>query len=579
MKKNISKIAALLLLVASMYAFAACGSGDGAEPTGQADQSVTASQDIPQATDGHDPRAFQPVPEGPWYTPFPEPVVITAGTSQSAGWNFPDGDSMTDNAWTRAYRDRLNVYVEFQILELLDYVLSLNLAVASDTLPDVFYIPQDAVRLFGQLQADGRLLDITDAYNNYASQRIRDRELVDPDAIQGYIVNDRLYAMPRYHFGTISQPWHMWVRKDWYEAEGSPEIRTVAELESLAHAFIANHGAQFGFSIDNNLQILFRTAPMFGAYVGDVHNSQYFWTPDETGRLRPGIASPEFMVALENWQRWFAEGLLSPEFMSMGMWAETNEAVVNGFAGIQPWMNWWGSANGGNIVQLQHNDAYFIPINMPTVDGARPARAQIFFPNVGRIAASRDFQNPAAWMKVLSLVDDIKFNPDHGMTHEEVQEFFVMNQASMGAVFDIIDPMADQNELTFITRALETGDDSILFTAGQVSKHYNIMNWINHRYPPTSIAPFLQLGFPGAAYWRTMHLFDNGWVVENGMWGSAPAEFEEAGLTGDMIIEEATLIIMGENPVSHWPTIIENWYALGGQIKEDAVNLHFGGNR
>ena len=578
MAKNINKIVTVLLLV-GLFVFTACAGEEPELVTDEAGQPAPAAVvDPPVVTEGHDPRAFQPVPDGPWYTPFPEPVIITAGTSQGAAWSFPEGDSMRYSVWTRAFRDTLNVYVEFEILEMLDYVLALNLAVAADNLPDVFYIPQGAQRLFGQLHADGRLLDITDAYLNYTSQRIRDRELIDPDAIVPYTINGRIYALPRYHFGTISQPWHMWVRKDWYEAEGSPEIRTVADLENLAHAFMTNHGAQFGLSIDNNLQILFRTAPMFGAYVGDVHHSHYFWTPDETGRLRPCIATPEFMVALENWQRWFAEGLLSPEFVAKGMMEEANEDVVNGLVGIHPWMNWWGTANGANIVQLQHNDAYFIPLNMPTVDGARPARAQLNFPNIGRIAASSTMQNPGAWMKVLSLTDHIRFSPYHGMTPDEILDFFAQTHPSgAGHVFDIVDPMADENELIFITRALETGDPSILFAAGQVRKHNDIVNWLNHRYPPSSVAPFLQLGFPGSAYRRTMHLFDNNWVVQNGMWGAAPLEFDAAGLTGDMIIEEATLVIMGVNPVSHWYTVIENWYALGGQIKEDAVNLHFGG--
>ena len=578
MTKNINKIAALLLLM-GLLVFAACAQdADPADDTaGQAAPGVGAEAgQQPAVTDGHDPRAFQPVPDGPWYTPFPEPVILTAATSQSAGWDFPDGDDMRYNVWTRAMRDYLNVHVEFEILELLDYVLALNLAIAAGTLPDVFYIPLGAPLMFRQLQEDGQLLDITHAYQNYASQRIRDRELVDPTAIQGYIVDGRLYAMPRYHFGTISIPWHLWVRKDWYEAEGSPEIRTVADLEALAHAFINNHGAHFGIAIDNNLQLLFRLATMFGAYVGDVHDSNYFWTPDATGRLRPGIAHPEFMDALETWQRWFAEGILSPEFMAHGLWAETNESVVNGLVGIQPFFNWWGFANGATIVNLQGEDAYFIPLHIPTVDGSRPARAQINFPNAGRIAANVNMQNPGAWMKVLSLIDDIKFNPDHGRPEEVVLEFMALNQASMGAVFDIIDPMADPNELIFITRALETGDASILFTAGQINKHHNILRWLNYRYPAYTVAPYLQLGFPGSAYSRTMHLFDNNWVVYNGLWGAAPPEFDAAGLTGDMIIEEATLIIMGVNPVSHWTTVLENWYAQGGQIKEDAVNLHFG---
>jgi hypothetical protein len=56
-----------------------------------------------------------------------------------------------------------------------------------------------------------------------------------------------------------------------------------------------------------------------------------------------------------------------------------------------------------------------------------------------------------------------------------------------------------------------------------------------------------------------------------------PEEFDEAGSTGDIILEEVMQIIMGVNPVSHFESVLEQWYNLGGQIKEDAVNLHFGG--
>jgi len=60
------------------------------------------------------------------------------------------------------------------------------------------------------------------------------------------------------------------------------------------------------------------------------------------------------------------------------------------------------------------------------------------------------------------------------------------------------------------------------------------------------------------------------------MWVMAPAEFDQAGNTGDMIIEEVTQIIMGNRPVSDWDDILAEWYSRGGQIKEDAVNLHYG---
>lgn len=564
--------------VVMAFVLAACGQGGGAATVGGGTAAPPAAGGGTAAPPGaHDPRAYQSVPAGDWNTPFPEPVHITAISTQGINWHFVDGDTMQDSPWTRLFADELNVHVEYEWLSLDDYDTRFLMTVAADALPDVFFIPMAVQRTFNELQAAGTLLDLTHAWDNYTSERLRHHEVVDPLTFAVYKVDGRRYALPRMYYGQIDQPWHMWVRKDWHEAEGSPEIRTVADLENLAHAFINNHGANYGFSVDNNMQFLFRTAPMFGAYIGNVHDNAYFWRPDASGRLRPGIAFPEFMVALEYWQRWFAEGLISPEFVAMGPWDRVHEDVVNGVVGIQPWWQWWGSMNGGNIVTLQHEDAYFIPFNLPTVDGARPARGQIFFPNVGIIAAHRDFQNPGAWMKILSMVDHMQFSPDANLTAEQVHYFMADGREhGMGPTLKIIDPNADMLQLIYINEALRTGDASNLFTAGMNHKHNEIQQWLNYRYPPGSVRFFLQLGSPHSAYARSQHLFDNGWVVQNSLWGGPPNEFDQVGPIGDIILEEVMQIVMGINPVSHFESVLEQWYAQGGQIKEDAVNLHFG---
>ena len=578
-KKMIKGIIIASLLVA---VFAACGQSPEAETatetTGTEGQAVVDTPEVPVATEGHDPRAYQPVPAGDWNTPFEEPVVFTVATELGVNWNFEGTDTMFDSPWTRLFRDELNIHVEFDFVAVDDYETRLQMAIAADNLPDVFSIPMSIQRTFNQLQSAGTLLDLTHAYNNYTSQRIRDFTITDPHTLQVYTVDGRIYGLPRYYYGQIDQPWHLWVRKDWHEAEGSPEIRTVEDLENLARAFMSNQGAAYGISVDNTLQFLFRTAPMFGAYVGNIHDSQYFWMPDETGRLRPGISFPEFMVALEYWQRWFAEGIISPDFTAMGPWDTTHEDVVNGRVGIQPWWQWWGWMNGANIVSLQqNNDAYFIPLNFPTLDGSRPARGQTFFPNQGIIAAHRDFQNPGALMKILSMVDHMVASPDANLTPEQINYFMADGREhGMGPVFHMIDPQVDLLQYININQTLEDGDESRLFTTNMRVKYSEIMGWINYQYPPGGLGPYLQLGFPDAAYGRSQHLFDNGWIMQNALWGALPEEFDQAGLTGDMILEEVMLIIMGINPVSHFETVLTNWYAQGGQIKEDAVNLHFG---
>ena len=528
------------------------------------------------ACTGNDESATQghvAVPEGDWREPFAEPVHITAVNTNSVSWMFEGDDDINNNPWTRLWADELNIHVTYNWTALDDFDTRLNMDIAANALPDVFHIPASMPRTFFQLVEEGLLLDLTDAYHNYASQQLRDFELTDPYTIQAYTINGRIFGIPRYYFGQIEQPWHLWIRKDWLEEAGSPEIRTVEDLENLARHFMATHGG-YGISTSNTLEALFRTGPMFGAYIGDIHNNQYFWRPDETGRLRPGIAFPEFMVALEHWQRWFEEGILSPDFVTMDS-MRAFEDVTNGIVGIQPFFQWWGWFLAPNMVALHGDDALMYPFHFPTLDGSRPARAQVSFPNMGVIVASADFENPAALMKILSMNAHMSFSPEANLTPEQRHYFFAdMREHTMGATFSIVDPAADPVQLQYVQRALATGDSSELFTTGMHAKFNDSLSWINDRNP-SGLGAYLQMGFPYAAYPRTQHLFNNGWYVRNAMWGPPPDEFDQAPNTGDIILEEVMQIIMGNQPVSHFYSVLEEWYARGGQIKEDAVNLHF----
>ena len=579
-------IALLLALVLALSFIAACQT-EPATTTDPTPDTPAETPDTPAETEPPDepPASSEATrdfvePPANWDDPYSQTVLLTAASEHGANWVFEGNDDVNNSPWTRLYKDRLNIEVVFEFTAIADeYDTRLNMAIAAGALPDVFSIRAGAdPLLFMNLVDGGMLYDLTDAYANYASDRIRDRELVDPYTIQNFMRDGRVYALPRYYYGQIDQPWHMWVRKDWYEAEGSPEIRTVADLEGLAKAFMDNQGAAYGIHVDRDLQWLFRTAPMFGAYVGNIHENNYFWMPDDTGRLRPGISFPEFEVALENWARWYSEGLINPEFMTIDPWGDNGlSEVVNGRVGIQCWWQWWGWW-GGTIVDVQENtDAYFVPFNLPTVDGAQPARGQIFFANMGATMASTGINNPAAFMKILSLNYHMVFSPDAGLTEADLEYYMQNNREhAMTPAFQLIDPLADMLQFQHVLHALNSGDTSELFTTGMKDKYRNSINWIENQEPSSALGAYLQMGFEGSAYGRSQHLFDIGRTVQTAMWGLAPAEFREAGSTGDLIMEEVMQIIIGTRPASDWPEILEQWYAQGGQIKEDAVNLHFG---
>lgn len=570
-------LATILALVFMLSIVAACANDDPVSvdtPAGQETPDAPPPVDVPE---GHDPRAFQPVPDGPWYTPFPYPVTMTAVADHGTNWYFLDGDDVNYNPWTRLYAEKLNVHVSFDWTSVDEYITRLNLAIAAGELPDVFHIPTAMdFRVFRELVENGMIQDLTDVFNNYASDRLRGFAEMDPDTMDVFTVDGRLFGIPRFYYGQIDQPWHLWVRKDWYEAAGSPEIRTVADLEELGRTFMRDQGAAYGIGVDSDLQWLFRTGAMFGAYMGNIHDNQYFWRADETGRIRPCIAFPEFLDALEAWQRWFEEGLISPDFMTMEPWGRAQEEIINGRVGMHAWWQWWGWFSGPQTVAMHGDDAYFIPLNLPTVDGSRPARGQIFFPNLGVTVVNSNFQNPAALMKVMSLVDYMVASPYANLSTEDLWYFMEEGREhSVTPTFHVIGPDTDMVQYQYVLDALQRNDPSDLFTTGMIFKYNDSVAWRDNR-EPHGLGAFLQMGFEGSAYARSQHLFDNGWVIQNELWGAFPPEFDQVGTIGDIIMEEVMLIIMGVNPVSHFESVLEQWYAQGGQIMEDAVNLHFG---
>ncbi|MCL2703329.1 MAG: extracellular solute-binding protein [Defluviitaleaceae bacterium] len=551
MSKSFKRFVALL--IAAMMLFAACAT-DGAAPE------VTGTRD------------FVPVPAGDWNVPYETTVHVTSVANMGNDWVFETGDSMHNQPWTRAWKEDLNIEVTWDWLTTGDaeYITRLNMAIASGTLPDVFRV--NYLQFLQLMEAD-LLMDITEYYENNLSQRIRDYELTDPDTIKTVSRDGRIYGVPQYYYGVIDAPRLIWVRKDWYEAAGSPEMNTVAQFEELAKGFMAEYGG-YGMATCNTLEFLFFTGPMFGVYLGNPQLSEYFWYPDETGRIKAGVTHPEFRTALEYWAKWYQEGIISPDFASIDN-NRMHEDVVNGRTGIQPFWQWHGWMNGPNLVAVHNEDAYMIPLPFPTVDGSQ-VLGQVVFPNVYITVVNKDAQNPAAAMKLLSYTDYIMFDPNTVLTEEQFRGFTDGQREHACGPFGIIDPMADMLQYQNVSHALHTGDTSQLFTSGMQKKHGDSLDWIENRNP-AGLGAYLQQGrHEGCSYYHNKFLVDNNFLIRTSMWGPPPLDFHQTANTGDIIAMGVMEIILGSQPVEFFDTVLAEWYANGGQILEDSVNAEYG---
>jgi putative aldouronate transport system substrate-binding protein len=557
--KNRSKQLLFFLLAAFAVAALVSCSGKSSGSAANAGQSGLGS------------REAQPVPAGDWQQPYATTVHLTAVKTEGNDIVYENGDDYTNNPWTRAWKEKLNIQVTYDWNDAggIQYDTKINMAIASGTLPDVFRCNYNQFR---QLMTAGLLQDITEPYQKYASQRIRDYELTDPDTIKTVTVDGRIYGVPNYYYGVIDQPRDLWVRKDWYEAAGKPEIKTVADFERLARTFMSAHGG-YGIASSNTLEELFMTGPMFNVYLGNPTANNDFWYKDATGRIRAGISHPEAKVALTYWAKWFKEGILNPDFASTD-YNKMLEDIVNGKTGMEPYWQWQGWHAGPNLVAATGSDnAYMIPLPFPTVDGSQ-VMGQVGFPNSNIFVVSKSCANPAAFMKLLSYTDKIMFDPNTVLTDEEFRAYTDGQREHTPQPFEIIDPSADMLQFVHVLHALKTGDTSELFTSGMKKKYSDSIAWLEKR-DSGGLGAYLQQGFDGCAYDRSKFLLDNNFIVKTDMWGAPPVDFEKTVNAFDVVVQGFTKIILGQEPVSSYDKIIAEWYANGGQIMEEAVNRDY----
>ena len=573
---------ALILLIAS----SACGGtvvtppvpGSSATATPSATpEASTAAESTPAEAPapGTPTKEFVEVPAGDWKAPYDTTVILTGAMTMGQDWVFENGDDINNNPWTRAWKDELNIDVEWDWVETggAQYDTKINMSIAAGQIPDVFKANYVQYR---QLRQADLLLDLGDAYRNNASQRIRDYEKEDPDTIKLTSEGDSIYAVPNYYYGQIDAPKWLWVRKDWYEAAGSPVLKTVADFETLAKKFVKDHGG-YGMGIDNALTYLYMTGPMFDVYLGDYGSTgnPYFWYKDASGRIKAGETHPEMKTALATWARWFKEGILSPDFANMDD-NRMNEEIVNGKTGFQPFWQWQGWMNGPNLVAAQgSNDAYMIPLPYPTMDGSQ-VLGQVGFPNGANIVVSKNCKNPAAVMKLLSFTDYVMFDPNTVLTEEQFKGFTDGQREHVPGAFTIIDPRADMLQYEHVAEAMKTGDTSKLFTAGMKKKYGDSISWRDEQNPG-GLGAFLQQGrLEGCSYYLSKQLLDAGNVIRTNMWGPPPVAFDQTANTSDILAMGFTQIIMGARPLEDYDAIVAEWYAGGGQILEDSVNAEYG---
>jgi putative aldouronate transport system substrate-binding protein len=272
------------------------------------------------------------VVDGP-LSPFPETVTVKVVKEFDPDTWFPDGESFSKNILTDYYQEQLNIKYELvQEIERGQYESKINLMIASNDLPDVFYA--NASQIYRMATA-GQILDQQEVYDKYASDKVKQElninnmMLFTPASYEG-----GLYGIPCPEDFSITVPM-IWVRQDWLDELGITfDPKTNEDVYDLARQFIEKGKVRYGFIMDDgtlpNLNI-------FNAALRALGHSESIpiniFVDDGGGQLIYSDVQPVMKDFLKELNSLYNEGIIDKEFATKSQ-TKAWEDLSSGNVGI-----------------------------------------------------------------------------------------------------------------------------------------------------------------------------------------------------------------------------------------------------
>lgn len=495
---------------------------------------------------------------------YEETVTLTRAQMTTSVSQWENGDDETNNPWTRLALEQYNIQLEDAwAADGSQYADKINLSIASQTLPDVFWVNANQ---FKQVTELGLVADLTDVYEEYASDTLKNIMDSDKEGFESGKADGRLMGISTQHYGIISQMNCVWIRNDWMEKLNLEAPRTMDDLIEICRQFTQNdpdgNGVDdtYGLAVDKSLDSLYALMNAYHAYPS-------IWLTKEDGSIEYGVVQPEVKDALTAFQKLYEEGILSKEF-AVADNAKMTEDLVSGKVGVAIFGSSFGYAPGIDVVKNNGVEAMFKPYALPSIDG-EPTKLSIDWPVGNYVVVNKNCANPEAAIKMINLYT--------GITNEGTAEqynTFKNNERDWGAIpFQVQNPMMDYNQYVAISKVQDSRDTSSL-TPDQLGKYEHVIDWIDNQNPD-SLGQYSQVSAEGS-YGVMKPFVDNEWYVRTAFKGiSTDTMVQKMSSLDAMQNETFTKIIMGED-ITAYDNFVEQWSSLGGADITREMNELYG---
>jgi putative aldouronate transport system substrate-binding protein len=276
-------------------------------------------------------------------------------------------------------------------------------------LPDVFF--ETNLVLQGELMQSGKVMDITEAFDKYASPRLKELYAKYPETLNAFTKDGKLMALPVLKDGDGTDS-IMWIRQDWLDKLKLQVPATLDELDKVMDAFVNQDpdgdGKKNTIGLSISLKNGLSSWMSEGSWIAGAYGSYLplSWGKAEDGTLVYGGIQPSVKQAIGTLADWFKKGYLDPEASIIDE-VKASESFVNGKSGILVGPSW---AYGWPLADTLKNvpEADIQPIKLPAGPDGHVGRRGIN-PYEGVLFFNKDFKHMDAFFYYLDKLYDRAF--------------------------------------------------------------------------------------------------------------------------------------------------------------------------
>lgn len=348
---------------------------------------------------------------------FDPPVTITTARPVGGDYTFYNGEDIQNNVHNTWAKDKLGIEIKdlWNTADNDSYHTKLRLSLTTqDQLPDVFIV-QD-VNLIADLIQSGKVKDIGEDFDKYASERIKKVYSDNSSALNQVKKGSELLGLPIFSGGDGTNP-VLWIRQDWLDKLKLKAPTTIEEFETVMDAFTNQdpdgNGIKdtFGFSLSTRNGFsnwMSDVSFIFGAYTGKF--IPFHWQKADDGSLKYGSIQPEIKTGLGKLSEWYKKGYLDPEMAAIDE-VKATESFIQGKSGMIAAPFWAGGSNGWPLGDVKGNnpDAKLRAYVLPTGPDGKSARYTGLVNERKVMMFNKDFKHMDAFFLYMDKIYDNPF--------------------------------------------------------------------------------------------------------------------------------------------------------------------------